>query len=175
MLDMVAAAKFSDFYRSLYPRVFRFVYSQTDAGPTDVEDIVQESLLHAWEGRQAFAGQSEPETWVLSIARHKVADYWRRRERSQRHDAEAVRDALARVDRSPIPEELLDTAEMRRRVAEALEALDENYARVLTLRYLEGLSVRAVAETLGESQTAVESRLARAREAFRKLLGGARD
>jgi RNA polymerase sigma-70 factor (ECF subfamily) len=175
MLEMVAAARFSDFYRGLYPRVYRFVYSQTDAAPTDVEDLVQETLLHAWEGREAFAGRSEPETWVLSIARHKVADFWRRRDRSEAYAAEAVRDALARIDRDPVPEALLETAEMRRRVAGALEALDEPYARVLTLRYLEGLSVRAVAETLGETETAVESRLARARQAFRKLLGGDRD
>lgn len=165
MLGMVRTAAFGEFYRGLYPQVFRFVFSQTDAAAADVEDIVQEILLHAWNGRDGFAARAEPETWVMSIARHKIADYWRARERSRKHQVDAVREALARIDRVPVPEELLDTVEMRRRVTEALDALEEAHARVLRLRYLDGLSVRAVAESLGDSPTAVESRLARARDA----------
>jgi len=61
---------------------------------------------------------------------------------------------------------------MRERVADALDHLDEGYARVLTLRYLDNLAVRDIAERLGETESAIESRLTRARDAFRKLLGG---
>jgi RNA polymerase sigma factor (sigma-70 family) len=61
---------------------------------------------------------------------------------------------------------------MRQRVADALERLEDDYARVLILRYLDDLPVRTIAERLRETESAVESRLTRARDAFRKLLGG---
>ncbi len=76
------------------------------------------------------------------------------------------------MEAEAIPDDLVDSVEMRERVAQAMERLDESYARVLTMRYLEGRPVRAIAEALGEPESTVESRLTRAREAFRKLMGG---
>jgi RNA polymerase sigma-70 factor (ECF subfamily) len=153
-------------FREIYPRLFRFVFSRTDLPPGDIDDIVQEALVHGWQRREEFLEQSSFETWLFSIAQHKIADFWRGRRRTPE-----VREAIEKIDRAPIPEDLLDTAEMRERVSEALGRLDEEYARVLTLRYLEELPVRAIAERLRESESAVESRLTRARDAFRRLLG----
>jgi len=156
------------FFREAYPSLLRFVFSRTEMPPQDVEDLVQETIAQAWQRRAEFLGQASLETWLFSIARHKIADYWRARKKV----AVEVTEALARISEEPLPEELLGTVEMRTRVADALERIDPGYARVLTLRYLEDLPVRAVAERLGESESAVESRLTRAREAFRLLLGG---
>jgi RNA polymerase sigma-70 factor, ECF subfamily len=153
--------------RDIYPRLFRFVFSRSGLAPADVDDIVQETLTHGWQRRKEFLEQSSFETWLIAIARHKIADFWRGRSRALDVDR-----ALARIDETPIPEDLLKTAEMRERVADALERLDDDYARVLTLRYLDDLPVRAIAERLRETESAVESRLTRARDAFRKLLGG---
>jgi RNA polymerase sigma-70 factor (ECF subfamily) len=167
MLSMAGLDALRSSFREIYPRLFRFVFSRTDLPPSDVDDIVQEALIHGWQRRQEFLEQSSFETWLCSIAQHKIADFWRGRRR-----APEVLEALERIDRAPIPEDLLSTAEMRQRVALALERLADEYARVLTLRYLEDLPVRAIAERLGESESAIESRLTRAREAFRRLLGG---
>ena len=156
------------FFREAYPSLLRFVFSRTEMPPQDVEDLVQETIAQAWQRRAEFLGQASLETWLFSIARHKIADYWRARKKV----AVEVTEALARISEAPLPEELLGTVELRTRVAEALERMDLAYARVLTLRYLEDLPVREVAQRLGESESAVESRLTRAREAFRLLLGG---
>jgi len=155
-------------FREIYPRLFRFVFSRTNLPAGDVDDLVQETLAHGWQRRREFLENSSFETWLLSIARHKIADFWRRRTRSR--DADVAR-ALSRIDETPIPEELLGTAEMRERVDAALQRLDADYAHVLTLRYLDDLSVRAIAERLGDTESAIESRLTRARDAFRTLLG----
>jgi RNA polymerase sigma-70 factor (ECF subfamily) len=168
MLDTVDA-ELRDAFRELYPRLFRYVFARTHLPPDDVDDIVQETLAHGWQRRREFLELSSFETWLAGIARHKIADFWRGRGRPRDAD---VAEALRRIDRAPIPEDLLKTAEMRARVAEALDRLGDDYARVLTLRYLDDLPVRAIAERLGETESAVESRLTRAREAFRKLLGG---
>lgn len=166
---MAESRELRTFFHEAYPRLYRFVFSRTEMPPEDVEDVVQEAIAQAWQRRGEFLGQASLETWLFSIARNKVADYWRSRKRAAPGPAAA---ALGRISEAPLPEELLGTVEMRSRVADALEKLDPDYARVLTLRYLEDLPVRIVAERLGESESAVESRLTRAREAFRLLLGG---
>ena len=69
-----------------------------------------------------------------------------------------------------MPADVAQSEEMRRRVRQALEAVGEPYAGVLVQRYYEGLSIRAMAERAGESEKAIESRLQRAKEAFRERL-----
>jgi DNA-directed RNA polymerase specialized sigma24 family protein len=89
-----------------------------------------------------------------------------------------ARTGGAHADVDDIVQETLLAATRRvrgrdeRAIEQALARIDESYKRVLTLRYLEGRPVRAIAEMLGESEPAVESRLTRAREAFRSLMGG---
>jgi len=163
-----AGAFFDDFY----VRVFRFVSASTGASRSDVEDLVQETLLHAWHNRGQFRGDASPLTWVLAIARNRV----RMRDRAKRSEteAEAVRRALARVETEPFPPEALLAEETRRRVRRALEDLDASYADLLVRRYFRGQTVRAIAEETGESEKAIESRLHRAREAFREQLKGGR-
>ena len=167
MLSITGQEALRSSFREIYPRLFRFVFRRTDLPPGDVDDIVQEALIHGWQKREEFLEQASFETWLFSIARHKIADFWRGRRR-----APEVLEALEKIDRAPIPEDLLHTAEMRQRVTEALDRLDPEYARVLTLRYLEDLPVKDIATRLRESESAVESRLTRARDAFRNSLGG---
>jgi RNA polymerase sigma-70 factor (ECF subfamily) len=174
MLTRVGRKSPADFHREFYAKFYRFVFIQTGAPHSDVEDIVQEALLAAWHGREKYAREAEFETWIAAIAKHKIADYWRARKRTERRNLEAVREALGRAETLRIPDELLDTVEMREVIDEALSRLEPSYARVLLLRYLNDRSVRAIASELGESEAAVESRLSRARDAFRSLIRGSR-
>ena len=169
-LTLSFPADAATFFSRFYPLVRRFVSSASGAGPADVEDLVQETLLDAWRGRDRFRGDSEALTWVLGIAKNRVL--LRRRSlgvagRAQRE----VREAASSIDRALVPEELLESEELRGRVRRALEEVGDAYARVLVLRYCEGLAVREIAARLGEGEKAVESRLQRAREAFRECLG----
>lgn len=161
------------FFLDFYPRVYRFVGRKTGASPADVEEIAQEVLLHAWRDRGRFRGDSEPTTWVLAIARNRILEYRRKEERRARADA-ALR-ALLRIDAEPIPEEILKTRELCVRVRAALQRVGPEYADLLVRRYLEGRSVRSIAEAGGETEKAIESRLHRAREAFRKAVASGDD
>ena len=158
----------ASFFDEMYPRVHRFISAATGAGRSDVEDLVQETLFEAWRARDRFRGDASPLTWVLAIAKNRV----RLRRRSRGHEGEAERAlrAIASLAVEELPADLAQGEEMRRRVRQALEEVDEAYATVLVQRFYEGLSVRAISERLGESEKAVESRLHRAKEAFRGCL-----
>jgi RNA polymerase sigma factor (sigma-70 family) len=69
----------------------------------------------------------------------------------------------------PSPSAPLEVVETKNRVHRALDALPERQRIVLEWKYLDGLSVREMAERLGETEKAIESVLYRARREFRRL------
>lgn len=154
------------FFRDHVREVYAFVSRTTGATPSDVEDLVQETFLHAWRCREKFRGDCAAATWLMAIAKNKIRDRWRRRE------APAT---LVDMDRAPLPEEVVRSAETGARVRRALASIGEDYERLLVRRHFEGETVRAIAEDLGESEDAVESRLRRARQALRDRLLEAND
>lgn len=62
--------------------LYRYAWRRT--GRADVaEDLVQETLLAAWQGRDRFRGRSKERTWLIGILRHKLADHLRRAGREE--------------------------------------------------------------------------------------------
>lgn len=157
------------FFSEFYPRVHAYVCAASGADRRDVEDLVQETLLEAWRGRDRFRGDADPLTWVLGIARHRVLLRRRSQAVAGRH-REDLAAAARTLDRNELPERLLQSEELRSLVREVLDEVGDAYARVLVLRYCDGLTVRDIARDLKESEKAVESRLHRARESFRDIL-----
>ena len=100
--------------------------------------------------------------WLVGVARHKLADHWRRTAREQRGLAAVA--VLAEDADDPWDERL------NAQVAHAaLARLPGPQRAALTLRYLDGLPVAEVAEYLGRSEPATETLLVRARAALRRI------
>lgn len=163
-VDLRLAADPSSFFDELHPQVFRFI-AATGAPAADVDDLVQETLLHAWRSRAQYKGEASVSTWVLAIARNRV----RMRLRSL-ESRTAFEKALRALDEEEIPGDVLRDAETAGAVRRALEDLDPDQREALIRRYYDGLSVKELALRLDESEKAVESRLHRAREALREKL-----
>ena len=101
--------------------------------------------------------------WVIGVARHKLADHWRRRAREER-----LRDALEQ-DPAPENEDPWDVRLDQLHANEVLAALGPHHRLALTLRYVDGLPVAEVAELLGRTPNATEALLVRARTAYRRV------
>ncbi len=103
---------------------------------------------------------------MIGIARHKLVDHWRRREREERalHVAVDNRDEVDASWDRPV--------DFDRAVA-VLDTLPPQYRLVLTLRYFDDLSVPEVAVLVERTVHGAESLLARARRAFRTAYEGA--
>jgi RNA polymerase sigma factor (sigma-70 family) len=158
------------FFQEFYPRIHRFVSIASGAAPEEVDDLVQETLLAAWRERDSFRSESSVDTWILSIARNRVRRRYRKEGR--RKEIREMLAALASLESREIPEELLQARETGRQVRAALDRLDPALAQVLMLKYLDERGVAWIAQSLGESEKAIESRLMRAREELRLLLKG---
>ncbi|QLL08327.1 RNA polymerase sigma factor [Mycobacterium vicinigordonae] len=124
------------------------------------EDLTSETFLAAM---QAARTRKDPPTiampWLIGVARHKLADHYRRR-----------RDFVLVAD-PPEPAGADDDwdAELDRLVAESvLNRLSEPHRAVLVLRYMDDCTVGECAELLGRTVHATEALLVRAKRAFRK-------
>ena len=133
----------------------------------DAEDVLQEASLRAFRYFRTFTG-GNGRAWFLTIVRNTCSG-WRGRQYdavTDPFDEEHHHSARSASD----PEmALLQTADATL-IARAMRTLPDHYHQLLVLRELEGLSYRELADVIGIPIGTVMSRLARAREAFRRAL-----
>ncbi|MBQ8081519.1 MAG: sigma-70 family RNA polymerase sigma factor [Clostridia bacterium] len=122
--------------------------------PADADDVLQETCLAAAIGFSHLKDAARFKPWLLGIARHKCADYYRKR---------AVQRELPLERLADIPEESLPEGQ----ATETLDALPERDQLMLRLFYEDMLSQRQIAKQLNIPEGTVKSRLYTAREHFR--------
>ena len=140
------------------------------------EEVVQETLLRAYRDLESY----EPERagdrifrWVTGLARNEIKRVLRRERRSTELTAawaqvdRRIAAVLGRIEEEEFGAELLVRQETRELVNTTMSQLPPRYRTALEARYVEGLTVRALAERDSVSLKAAESLLARARQAFR--------
>jgi RNA polymerase sigma-70 factor (subfamily 1) len=142
----------------------------------EVEDLVQETCLRAFRDIGSFTYQSPGSflRWLSAIADHAIIDRTRYQNR-ERRAGEEVPFRSASNPRGPepadrrTPSRLLAQREAVERLLGRLDALPEDYRRVLTLAKIEGLSTAEMAERLGKSRETVALLVYRALRRFREL------
>lgn len=152
---------------AIYDRALPQVYGYlvTRAGSTALaEDLTAETFLAAAESLDRGKVPDLTVAWLVTVARNKLVDHWRRLEREDRR-LRLVHDADDDVD-EPV-DAGLDAAFDRARTQAVLASLGPHHRAALTLRYLDGMSVPEVADVLGRTIHATEALLVRARNAFR--------
>lgn len=129
------------------------------------EDVVQETLLRAWQHPEALrfgrGDGSSVRAWLLTVARHLVIDGERRR-RSRPHEVELLQSA-ERAREEPAFDQVLTAWE----VADALGALTPEHRAVIVELYYRDRSVADAARELGVPEGTVKSRAYYALRALR--------
>ena len=166
------AAAFDAWYDAALPRVFRYVYGRCGHDRDLAEDLTQQAFVEALRGRASFDYRSDPVTWVCSIARHRLADHFRRLDAEERRNLRLV-ELESVTPRDPDPADIAE----RDAIQAALASLPALQRAVLVFIALDGLTVREASVLLDRSESATESLLHRARAAFRRAyaLSGGRD
>lgn len=143
------------------------------------EDLVQETLVHAYRGFSQFKRGTNLKAWLMRIMLNLFISHYRHQQRTiQTISLEGLLEELELteegsnflLDESVSPEEIVMSRVMDDEVAKALEKLPEPFREVVILCDIEGLSYAEAAETLGIPIGTVRSRLSRARETLRQLL-----
>lgn len=142
----------------------------------DAEDVLQETFLKAYRGLKSFDGRSKLSTWLFRIATNEALMVIRRKHPEVVSIDEPVeteegeQEPIQIIDWCCLPENELLSEETREKLDAAVQKLPERLKVVFLLRDINDLSTHETAEVLGLSDTAVKTRLSRARLRLREEL-----
>ena len=143
----------------------------------DAEDALQNAFLKAFQHVDKFEGRSSLSTWLYRIASNEALMMLRKRRPETtfsdippEDDDIQNYDPVQLTDWCCLPEEELLSAEARTTLDRAVQHLPETLRIVFVLRDIEGLSIQETSQVLGLSETAVKTRLLRARLRLREEL-----
>ncbi len=168
---------FSGLVELYQERAVRVAYSFT-GDYEDARDLAQEAFVKAYEKLGNFEGTSRFYTWFYRILANHCKDFLRKKKVRRLislglfKNEEGERDPVADVPAGSrgADEALLD-AELGSKISQALEKLPFQQKSAFILRYLEGLSLQEVAESMDLSVGAVKAHLWHAAGKMKKMLG----
>ncbi|HWK09017.1 MAG TPA: sigma-70 family RNA polymerase sigma factor [Vicinamibacterales bacterium] len=141
-------------------------------GRGDAEDLAQEVFIRAWKSLKTFRGESTFRTWLHRVAVNVARTHHGNRGKIMR----LFRSAAPHDEDPPDTAEPIDTRLARRDIVErALATLPSDLREALTLRDLQGLDYKEIAQTLDVPIGTIESRIFRARQRLRPLLAALMD
>jgi RNA polymerase sigma-70 factor, ECF subfamily len=167
------AASFEPLVTSYSPRLFAMArrYARRES---EVEDIVQEVWLKAFEKLRSFRGDAPFEHWLARLAIRTCYDFLRRHRRNRETSFSELSEPEERwLERFAVaPDLALDDADAARQlIRRVLDELSPPARLVITLLELEERSVKEIAALTGWSIPLVKVRAFRARAEMRRVLG----
>lgn len=168
-------AEFARLVETYHELIYRLAIKMLN-NPQDAEDVLQETFIKAYRHLKGFDGRSSLSTWLYRIATNEALMMLRRKKPVQVSVDETIEteegevEPLQIVDWCCIPEDELMSAEARIHLDRAIDKLPPSLRVVFILRDIQGLSTRETGEVLNLSETAVKTRLSRARLRLREEL-----
>lgn len=179
-LDALRAGDRVEFARLVeanYEMIYRLAIRMVN-DPQDAEDILQETFLKAYRHLKGFDGRSRLSTWLYRIATNEALMFLRRKKLDtisidETPDmADDDQEPMQIVDWCCMPEEEMMSSEAKSYLDQAVGKLAPNLRVVFVLRDIQGLDTQEVSQVLDLSETAVKTRLSRARMQLREELSG---
>ncbi|MHA6644767.1 sigma-70 family RNA polymerase sigma factor [Mesorhizobium sp. A623] len=155
-------AAYALFLAEVAARVRGFARRRTFQGGVDPEDVVQETLLAIHLKRHTWRQDAAVLPWVLSIARFKMIDAFRRRGRRVEVDIAEFSEILAEPEKETVGP---------RDIERAVGGLAPSQRAVVTSLSIKGLSIGETASALDMTEAAVRVAFHRGLRAIAKRFG----
>ena len=131
----------------------------------EAEDVVQDTLMRLWEGRDRLHEVNNLSTYALTICRNLALDHKERFENRNISLDESVHD---RQDDDRTPDEQLISRQNHEQIGRLIEQLPEKQRTVIQLRDIEGKSYQEITDITGMTLADVKVSLFRARQALKQ-------
>jgi RNA polymerase sigma-70 factor, ECF subfamily len=149
-------AALRELYELLAPRAFAIALKVL-RDPAEAEEVLQDTFLEVWRSATRFdPARAAPDRWIATMVRTRAIDLLRKRSSRDRMLSSA---AQVTAPKRPSPEDLLASAQLGRRVRQALADLPNEQRRALELAYFEGLSQSEIATTTATPLGTVKTRM----------------
>ncbi len=163
--DQRAFMQVVDAYKTpVYNLCYRMLGNAVEA-----EDAAQETFVRVYTHLKAYDPQQKLSSWILSVASHYCIDRLRRR-RIRWLSLDDLGPTLPLTGEAVRAEEAVMAREACAEVRDMLQALPADYRLVIVLRYWQDLSYAEIARIVGSTESAIKSRLHRARRLLAERL-----
>jgi len=129
------------------------------------EEAAIDALGRASAGFETVRDPAAWPKWIARVAARSAVD-------TARKSAGVVASVTERVSEEPPPDEEVARAEEGRRIRDAVEGLPRRLREPVLLHFVQGLSYRQIAATLGTGLSTVARRMGRALASLERSLGG---
>lgn len=163
--DQRAFMRLVDAYKTpVYNLCYRMLGHAAEA-----EDAAQETFVRIYTHLKAYDPQQKLSSWILSVASHYCIDRLRRRRIRWLSLDDLVQTRPLAGDAAREEETVMER-ESCAEVRDMLQTLPADYRLVIVLRYWQDLSYSEIAQVVGSTESAIKSRLHRARRMLAERL-----
>jgi RNA polymerase sigma-70 factor (ECF subfamily) len=156
----------------IYGKAYRMLGNHEDA-----EEAWQDIFMRVWQKIDLWdPNRGNFQSWLNQIAKNAIIDIFRKKTRHrevlQYGDEDGVEEVLSRHrDDAPLPDEQLESKEVRELVEMALSQMTKkNHRMAWVLRHLEGMSIAEISEQLRQKENTVKVWIFRATKELRNIL-----
>ena len=166
-------ACFEELVRRYTRPIFNFVYRMTGSY-TEADDLAQDVFVQVYKSLPSARTDLPFKPWLYVVARNKCLDYLKKKKPlsfsafDRPDSAENPMDAIP--DQDPLPDELVERADLQRLLRQAIEDLPEKYKTVVAMRYASGLTFAEIGAALSLPENTVKTHFQRAKAALRQSL-----
>lgn len=148
-------------FKAFHHPLLKFVKAKINS-EVDAEEIVQETFINCLKHLPLFRGTSSIKTWMQGVARHEIADYYRKKYAKKAMAALPLNELI-------LSDEVENSHEVAEKVRQVFDRMSSHQRELLLLKYIDGKKVEEIATEMGRTIKAIESELFRARQEFRVL------
>ena len=181
-LDFVNGDLFETIFEEHSDQAYKIAYSYVN-DLEDAKEIVQETFLKIYLHINDFCGLSREETIAMIViyTKNTSIDYLRKQVRRIKSGSFTHKDCEEEIkeyeipDVSSSPEELIIKRELQERVGKYIGMLPDPQREVIILKYYYNKKDKEIADMLNINESAVSSRVNRAKRKLREMIGGSAD
>jgi RNA polymerase sigma-70 factor (ECF subfamily) len=154
---------FGDLVRLYEKPIYNLAYRMLN-NPQEAEDAAQEAFIRAYSNLHRYDVNRSFKTWLFSIASNHCIDRIRKRRLTMLSIDEPLPPHPSLTSDQPMPEQTVIEGERSELIELLLDDLSPDYRAAVVLRYWYDMSYAEIAESLDTTESAIKSRLFRARQ-----------
>lgn len=167
-------AAFEQLTRKYLKNVYNFLFRITSDRAV-LDDLTQETFIKVWKNMRRYDKEKSFKAWLFTIAKNTAFDYLKKKKTLPFANFTSD-EGYSYFDEIPedkiLPDELLEQKDAAKQLEEKLEKIPEQYRIILTMRYMDDLTLHEIADILALPYNTIKSQHARAlrnlRDAFDK-------
>ncbi|MCL2838475.1 MAG: sigma-70 family RNA polymerase sigma factor [Oscillospiraceae bacterium] len=157
---------FEELYKEIWGTVNYFCYKHL-GNEQDAKDAAQTVLIKLYNQIQTLKNPEAFHKFLRTIMTHTCNDFHRKNYRNEADELDEYEEVLPEDNSDFLPEEAFERQDVRQEIAKMISELPAKQREAILLFYLEGMSIKEIAEMTHSGVNAVNNRLVTARKSLR--------